>query len=29
VKEQLKGEALSRMRAIVATARDPMLEQWA
>jgi len=28
VKEQLRGEALARMRAIIATARDPMLEQW-
>lgn len=28
VKEQLKGEALLRMRSIVATARDPILEHW-
>lgn len=28
VKEQLRGGAIARMRAIVATASDPMLEHW-
>jgi enoyl-CoA hydratase len=28
VKEQLRHETLLRMRALVATARDPMLDQW-
>ena len=28
VKEQLKGETLARMRAIIAGDRDPMLEHW-
>jgi hypothetical protein len=29
VKDQLRRDTLSRMRAIVDTGRDPMLERWA